>query len=107
MHDGAFTTLEAAIRHHLDPVASARAYSPVAEGLDTDLLGATAPIQPVLDRLDPLLASPTPLSEEQIEDLVAFVKEALRDPRATPSNLMKLVPRRLPSGRPPLVFEFP
>jgi cytochrome c peroxidase len=107
MHDGAFTSLEAAIRHHLDPVASARAYSPVAQGLHADLLGAIAPIQPVLDRLDPLLTSPTRLSEEQIEQLVAFVKEALLDPRATPENLKRLVPRRLPSGRSPLAFEFP
>ena len=32
MHDGAFTRLEAAIRHHLDVVASAAAYDPAGSG---------------------------------------------------------------------------
>jgi cytochrome c peroxidase len=107
MHDGAFTNLEAAIRHHLDPAASAMAYNPHDQGLDADLLGGIAPIEPVLDRLDPLLASPIRLSEEQIDELVAFVEHALLDDRATPEKLAKLVPHRLPSGRAPLTFELP
>ena len=48
MHDGAFTSLEAAIRHHLDVVASALHYDPTAEGVDPDLSGAIAPVAPIL-----------------------------------------------------------
>jgi cytochrome c peroxidase len=36
-HNGSFTRLEDAIRHHLDVVASARSYSSIAAGLDKDL----------------------------------------------------------------------
>src|SRR5262249_29744769 len=37
MHDGAFTTLRAAIRHHLDVVESARSYDPAEQRLPADL----------------------------------------------------------------------
>jgi cytochrome c peroxidase len=107
MHDGAFTTLEAAIRHHLDAAASARGYDPAAQGLDADLTGPIGPVEPMVARLDPLLASPLPLTEAELGDLVAFVGGGLLDRRARPERLRSLVPARLPSGRPPLVFEFP
>jgi cytochrome c peroxidase len=105
MHDGAFTTLRAAIRHHLDVVASARSYNPALQGLPPDLrhLG---PIEPILTRLDPLVATPRLLADTQVDDLVAFVRDALLDPRATPENLRRLVPNSVPSGRPLLEFEF-
>ena len=61
-------------------------------------------IQPVLDRLDPLVASPTVLTPQEIQDLVAFVRDGLLDPRARPEKLCKLVPKSLPSGR--VVAEF-
>jgi cytochrome c peroxidase len=107
MHNGAFTSLEAAIRHHLDAVASARSYSPLGQGLAADLTGPTGPIDPVLARLDPLLATPVALSEEEFDDLVAFVRYGLLDPRARPEHLHQLIPGQLPSGRPTLTFEFP
>lgn len=107
MHNGAYTTLEAAIVHHLDPAAAARAYTPAAQGLDPDLAGPTGPVEPVLARLDPILAEPVALSERELHELVAFVRDGLLDPRARPERLRRLVPRTLPSGREPLVFEFP
>jgi cytochrome c peroxidase len=107
MHNGAFTSLEVAIRHHLDPVKSARLYSPASQHLPPDLIGPTGPIEPVLARLDPILAAPVDLAEEQIRQLVAFVTNGLLDPRASPDNLRKLVPKTAPSGRPVLEFEFP
>jgi cytochrome c peroxidase len=106
MHDGAFTTLEAAIQHHLDVVASARSYSPAAQGLPPDLTGPVGPIESMLARLDPLVATPTLLTDTQVDDVVAFVRDGLLDPRARPNNLRRLVPDDLPSGRPPLQFEF-
>jgi hypothetical protein len=41
-----------------------------------------------------------------LEQLVAFLRHALLDPRATPEKLRHLAPDRLPSGRRPLVFQF-
>jgi cytochrome c peroxidase len=107
MHNGAYTSLEEAIRHHLGVAAALRRYSPAAQGLDADLSGPTGPSAPLLARLDPLLAQPTALSEQEFRQLVAFVREGLLDERARPERLRRLVPRALPSGRPPLIFEFP
>jgi cytochrome c peroxidase len=106
MHDGAYTTLAAAIRHHLDAAASLHSYDAKAQGLPPDLAGAIGPTAPLLSALDPLLAKPIVLSESQFSDLVAFVRDALLDPRATPANLRKLLPRDLPSGQSQLTFEF-
>ena len=58
MHDGAFTSLEAAIRHHLDVVASARSYNPAAQGSPQDLR-QVGPVDPILALLDPLVATQT------------------------------------------------
>ena len=107
MHNGAFTSLEDAVRHHLDVVASARQYTPAGQHLAADLSGPTGPIDPVLARIDPLLATPIAVTSEQIDQLVAFLRYGLLDPRATPERLRRLVPRSVPSGRPVLTFEFP
>jgi cytochrome c peroxidase len=107
MHNGAFTSLEDAVRHHLDVVASARRYTPASQHLAADLSGSTGPLDPVLAGLDPLLATPIALTDEQIAQLVAFVRYGLLDSRATPQRLRRLVPRSVPSGRPVLIFEFP
>jgi cytochrome c peroxidase len=107
MHNGAFTTLEAAVRHHLDVFASARNYTAASQHLATDLSGPTGPIEPVLAHIDPLLATPSALTDEQFDQLVAFVRHGLLDPRARPEYLRRLVPRSVPSGRPVLIFEFP
>jgi cytochrome c peroxidase len=104
MHDGAFTSLRAAIRHHLDVVASARAYDPAVQRLPRDLL-QVGPVDPILARLDPLVATPNLLSSTQLDDLIAFVRDGLLDPRATPDSLRHLIPQRVPSGRPLLQFE--
>jgi cytochrome c peroxidase len=104
MHNGAFVHLEDAIRHHLDPYASARNYTP--RDLPPDLQGPMGPVQPVLARLDPLLQTPVQLSAEEFATLVDFVRNGLLDPRAVPERLKTLVPGRVPSGRPMLDFEF-
>jgi cytochrome c peroxidase len=106
MHDGAFTTLAAAIRHHLDAVASLQAYDPKAQSLPADLAGPIGPTAPLVAALDPRLATPIELTLAEFDDLLVFVRDALLDPRATPAKLRKLVPRELPSGRPVLFFEF-
>ncbi len=107
MHNGAFTSLEAAVRHHLNVAKSLRRYTPAGQNLAADLSGPTAPVEPVLDRVDALLREPITISEAEIRQLIAFVGNGLLDPRAKPNQLRRLVPRTLPSGRPALSFEFP
>ena len=106
MHDGAFTSLAAAIRFHLNVVAGIRSYDPAQQGLPADLRGPIGPTAGPLARLDPRLAKPIVLTRAQFADLLAFVRDGLLDPRAEPTKLRSLVPAGLPSGRPTLTFEF-
>jgi cytochrome c peroxidase len=104
-HNGAFTQLEDAIRHHLNVAASVRSYSPARAGVDRDLRLRIGPMQPVLATLDPLLATPIPLGEDEIQHLLAFVSRGLLDERAKPKGLCNLIPGSVPSGNPVLNFE--
>jgi cytochrome c peroxidase len=104
-HNGAFTRLEDAVRFHLDADAAARAYDPAAAGIAPDLATRRAPIEPVLERLDPLLRGPVVLDDAEFADLVSFLRDGLLDDRARPEYLMKLIPEELPSGLPLLTFE--
>jgi cytochrome c peroxidase len=107
MHNGAFTSLEDAVTHHLNAIESALAYAPTDQNLAADLTGPMGPIDPVLARLDPILATPINLTNDEMRQLIAFVEHGLLDPRAEPDNLRKLVPSSVPSGRPVFKFEFP
>ncbi|WP_437810637.1 cytochrome-c peroxidase [Sorangium sp. So ce1078] len=102
-HNGSFTSLEGAVRHHLDVYRSATEYTNAH--LAPDLRGPMGPLAPVLAAVDPLLQEPIDLSEEEIGWLVAFVGEALLDPRATPKRLEALIPDEVPSGRAVHRFE--
>jgi cytochrome c peroxidase len=105
-HNGCFTRLEDAVRHHLDVFTSARNYDPVEAGVAPDLAILRGPIEPVLARVDPLLARPIVLSDDEFGWLVDFVREGLLDKRAQPEHLRQLVPSSVPSGNPTLTFEF-
>jgi cytochrome c peroxidase len=104
-HNGAFTRLEDAVRHHLDVTASAQGYDPALAGIATDLTFRLGPIQPTLDRTDPLLASPLRLDGREFDALVAFVGGGLLDPQASRQHLCAMVPASVPSGSPTLLFE--
>ena len=104
-HNGAFIRLEDAIRHHLNVYKSARDYDPAEAGVPADLSHRLGPIEPVLQRLDPLLRSPIHLSENEFDDLVSFVRDGLLDQRVKAENLCKLVPPAVPSGMTVLHFE--
>lgn len=103
-HNGAFTRLEDAVRYHLDAIGSAPFYNPVTAGVDPDLQGPQGPIAPVLARIDPALSTPLVLSNSEFRQLVEFLRNGLLDPKANDRNLRKLIPARVPSGRP--VHEF-
>jgi cytochrome c peroxidase len=104
-HNGAFTRLDDAIRHHLDVLHSARNYSAFKAGVATDLRSRQGPTAPVLQVLDPLLAVPVHLNGDEFDDLNRFVGLSLLDPRARPQALCQLVPETLPSGLAPLDFQ--
>ena len=102
---GCFTRLEDAVRYHLDAVGTARSYEPVRASIAADLQGPRGPIEPVLARIDPLLATPIRLSSEEFDQLIAFLRSGLLDPKANAHDLRKLIPARVPSGRAIHVFE--
>jgi cytochrome c peroxidase len=104
-HNGAFTTFEDALMFHLNAREMAPLYDPIEAGVAPDLTKRLGPIQPVLDRLDSKLKSAVKLDESEFADLVAFVRDGLLDPRAKSDNLCKLVPKKVPSGLPVMVFE--
>lgn len=104
-HNGAFARLEDAVRFHLNAIGSAPGYNPAAAGLDTDLQGPQGPSAPVLARIDPALATPVSLSDAEFRQLVAFLRNGLLDPKASAQDLRKLIPARLPSGRPVAKFQ--
>jgi len=103
-HNGAFTRIDDAIRHHLDPLNSALDYNPTAAGVDRDLQFRLGPINPVLTRLDPLLRASVPLSAEEFQNLVEFVRDGLLDERAKKQNLCRMLPATVPSGFPGMLF---
>lgn len=104
-HNGAFKNLRDAIKYHMDPAKGMRDYR--TTGLDSDLRNPLAPMQDALARLSPIIKSIPSLSNKELDDLTEFVKFGLLDQRARPERLMDLIPRTLPSGRRPMVFERP
>jgi len=102
-HTGAYNTLEAIVRHYIDPANALRQYA-------TDQ--AVLPARPDLDALDFVVqndfgrveaiaqaneALPVELSDREVRDLLAFL-HALTDPAAL--DLRAEVPRKVPSGLP-------
>lgn len=98
-HDGAYATLEAAIRHHLDPEQSFKNYDVSAQNIPTEL----QPVQPMESCLDAWRKhkdASTPkgeLTDNEIADLVEFLT-SLTVPAA--ERLEYLIPASVPSGLP-------
>ena len=104
-HNGAFTRIEDAIRHHLNVADSALHYSAMRAGVDKDLTYRLANSSAQLQTVDPILATPINLKSDEFEDLVSFVRDGLLDGRSKKQNLCSLVPDSVPSGIPLLHFE--
>jgi len=101
-HNGAFGSLEAAIRHHLDVKKSLTHYDPRANRLPPDLL--PAPATGILAAgIDPLLRRPIVLSKQEFHDLVSFVRDGLFDRRVR--TFCEQLPAEVPSGLPLQRFE--
>ncbi|OLC03423.1 MAG: hypothetical protein AUH78_12805 [Gemmatimonadetes bacterium 13_1_40CM_4_69_8] len=99
MHNGAFPTLEAVVRHYNDVTGELQAYdvSQLAPALRDTYHGDDATINAVLETLDFRLRAPLGLTDAERRDLVAFLK-ALTDPSAR--DLTSLIPATVPSGLP-------
>jgi cytochrome c peroxidase len=99
MHDGCYTTLEAAVAHYRDPERSLRGY---------DASQLTALLQPLVDRdpfrqdararaISPILPDRLRLDDGEVSDIVAFLR-SLTDSEAL--DLEDVEPVEVPSGIP-------
>lgn len=113
MHDGAFTKLWRAVRHHLDTIASRKEYFCGQEIVGGQLV---LPSRADLDAIDCLIEgntasnqaidaandlAPVALSEDELRDLVNFLKEGLTDKEQIASLVTDFPPDcRVPSNLP-------
>ena len=99
MHDGAFPTLDAVVRHYNDVPLTLTTYdaSQLDPALRSTYHGDAATTDSVIRTLDFRLQTPLHLSDAELADLVAFLK-SLTDPSAR--DLSVLVPAAVPSGLP-------
>ena len=100
MHDGAYATLEAVVRHYnnVDSALKAlrrRAARPVVAGAATTATRRRSPR--CWTTLDFRLQQPLGLTADEQQQLVAFLK-SLTDPAAR--DLSAIVPSSVPSGLP-------
>ncbi len=97
MHNGAFTTLEAAVRHHLAPLDSLQKYDPsqLAENLEDTCQDQPQVLEAIKRTYTPIRSQGVYLSEVEIQALLAFL-EALTSPSAL--NLEHTIPVSVPSG---------
>ena len=99
MHDGAYNTLSATVRHYINAHEALTTYDD--SGIRTELRGTylddPAILDAMLQTLDPAVQTALTIGDAQVEDLVAFLR-ALTDPAA--ADLGALVPTSVPSGLP-------
>ncbi len=99
-HSGAYGTLEAVVRHHLDPVSSLRGYDiaqAIMPGFDADdmrVLSDPAEVDRIAAAND---LAPIALGDDEVDDILAFLN-ALTDPQSIRGALG--VPASVPSGLP-------
>ena len=86
MHDGAYTSLRAVVEHYRDPGKSLTDYDKgqLSPELSVEVHVEEQLREGVLETLDPIVAQSLELSEQEVDDLLAFLG-ALSDPRFAPS----------------------
>lgn len=97
MHDGAYPTLDAVVRHYNNADSALRNFDPshLSPAVRAMYHGDPATISAVLQTLDGRLQQPLRLTLEEQRQVVAFL-ESLTDPAAR--NLSAIVPSSVPSG---------
>lgn len=105
MHNGAYSTLEAVLEHHLNPVNGLRNYD--EKQLEPEFRGAVhndeTTIRDVLSTMPAELKLPIFAQDDEKEAVIAFLK-ALTSPSAR--DLSHTVPESVPSGL-KMVLPFP
>ena len=98
-HNGAYPTLETVVRHYNNVPVALRTYdvSQLDPALRDSYHGDAATIDAVLATLDFRIRTPLNLSDEEVGQLVAFLK-SLTDPAAR--DLSAIAPLGVPSGLP-------
>ena len=99
-HTGAYATLEGVVRHHLDPVASLRAYDPsqaIMPGFKADDLRVVSDPAEIEAIAQANVLMPMSLRDEGVADIIAFLR-ALTDQQSLQGALG--VPASVPSGLP-------
>ena len=99
MHAGAYATLEAVVRHYNDVDKAVRTYdvTQLDPALQSTYHGDAATIDALLSALDSRLRQPFGFSEDELKQLVTFLK-SLTDPAAR--DLSAVIPASVPSGLP-------
>jgi cytochrome c peroxidase len=99
MHDGAYTTLEAAVRHYMNTATALRTYdaSQLREDLRASYLSDPSTLDAMAATIDARVKSPLALSDGEVDDIVAFLR-SLTDPGAR--DLSSTIPTSVPSGLP-------
>jgi cytochrome c peroxidase len=99
MHDGAYTSLEGAVRHYLDTRTALRSFdaSQLREDIRGTYLSEPASLDAMAASIDVLVVDPVALTNEEVGDIVAFLR-ALTDPAAR--DLSGVIPANVPSGLP-------
>lgn len=98
MHDGAYTSLAAAVRHMLDPVGATESYDPEQLREEFRSVLRSDQSEEMIGAVSETDAQRVQLTEEEVADLVAFL-QALTSP--TVAELpTRDVPASVPSGLP-------
>ena len=99
MHNGAYTSLEAAVRHYDDPLTMLREYDSgqLAADLQDTVHNNFATMGKIVDTLSPLVNDRRDMSDAQVADVIAFLN-SLTDPSAL--DMSNETPATVPSGLP-------
>lgn len=98
MHDGAYTTLESAVRHMLDPVAAASTYDVTQLTSELQAQFHSPQTSAIVEIIDAAEMEPIILTDAEFADLTDFL-HALTSPSLT-SLPASDIPDRVPSGLP-------
>jgi len=99
MHNGAYATLRAAVKHYVNVSTALQTYdkSQLPSALQATVQDDPGTHAAILATVSPIVAPPLSLTDQQVDDIVAFLL-ALTDPSAT--DLSSQVPAAVPSGLP-------
>jgi cytochrome c peroxidase len=99
MHNGAYPTLDAVVRHYNNVDSAVKSYdvNQLPASLRSSYHGDASTVSTLVTSLDPRLQQPMRLTVDQQQQIVAFLK-SLTDPSAR--DLAGIAPSAVPSGLP-------